>query len=697
MSGKRVTLLLILALAFVASALAWFRGPSRGESRKVPILGSVETLNATYVQWKKANAESGGDLRVVLPLHWSKGLSSEFSEATGTAAFDLVAGTMKVEVSDPCGPADMDVWLVDNQPGPLHTVMPEKGDRMVRAGRLEQLESGAALEAPVPSEVLSRFELDLVVVTPADRSPDQGGLLYGVPGLFQRLYSREMRLARGDRDRRVGGLLLAIVAPVPQDPPIVFIEDLDALIARGEDLFFNGTFAGNGRTCGTCHDAENNLTIDPPFIAGLPDDDPLFVAEFIPALNSDLNGGLRFEIPTLMREHGLILENLDGFGDLRNRFTMRGIPHTLGLNLSLTRPPNGLNPPVERTGWSGDGAPFDNVTLFGGLREFAVGAVTQHFPLTLARRNFQDFVLPTDEELDAMEAFQRSTGRQVGEELNIASMQFLNNDVIIGRNIFQDTRGPNVAGAGKCTNCHANAGANTPAGTNNNFNTGVEAFLANHPDGTLLPRPRDGGFGTNPQGNFTTLVPNADGSFGDKTFNTPPLVEAADSPPFFHNNITEITAGTGTLPNTIEGAVEFYTRAEFAQSPSGGFLGPIVLTPTQIAQVGKFLRVINALENERNARTLASRARNLLVQTTFDNAAVNRLLTVAIADVEDAIEVLEDVQIHLIGQQRFHQASQKLEGAKSGPVNKRIEKIDQAMEKFVQARADMITGETPFM
>ena len=28
------------------------------------------------------------------------------------------------------------------------------------------------------------------------------------------------------------------------------------LIAKGRDLFFNETFAGNGRTCGTCHPAE---------------------------------------------------------------------------------------------------------------------------------------------------------------------------------------------------------------------------------------------------------------------------------------------------------------------------------------------------------------------------------------------------------------------------------------------------------
>src|SRR6266699_2110163 len=128
------------------------------------------------------------------------------------------------------------------------------------------------------------------------------------------------------------------------------------IIERGRDIFFNETFNGNGRTCGTCHRAEDNFTIDPAFIATLPKDDPLFVAEFIPALKEN------FENPALMREFGLILENLDGFADLKNKFVMRGVPHTLGLRTSVQSPGG------PRTGWSGDGAPGD-----GSLRSFATG------------------------------------------------------------------------------------------------------------------------------------------------------------------------------------------------------------------------------------------------------------------------------------------------------------------------------------
>jgi hypothetical protein len=49
---------------------------------------------------------------------------------------------------------------------------------------------------------------------------------------------------------------------------------------------------------------------------------------------------------------------------------------------------------------------------------------------------------------------------------------------------------------------------------------------------------------------------------GDGTFNTPPLVEAADTGPLFHNNSVE----------TVEGAVAFYNGAAFNNSPAGRVL-----------------------------------------------------------------------------------------------------------------------------
>ena len=178
----------------------------------------------------------------------------------------------------------------------------------------------------------------------------------------------------------------------PEEPP--------SLVELGEQIFFNETFDGNGRTCGSCHRAEDNFALSPAFIATLPDDDPLFVAE----QNADL--AENFENPRLMRELALIFENQDGFDDLENDFNMRGVPHTLALSTSIE---SRLGP---QTGWSGDGAPGD-----GSLRAFSTGAVIQHFTKTTNRIAGVDFRLPTDEELDALEAFQLSLGRQVDLDL----------------------------------------------------------------------------------------------------------------------------------------------------------------------------------------------------------------------------------------------------------------------------------------
>ena len=385
------------------------------------------------------------------------------------------------------------------------------------------------------------------------------------------------------------------------------------LIAKGRDLFLNETFEGNGRTCGSCHPPENNFTIDSAFIATLPDDDPLFVAEFNPDLKEN------FEKPRLMREFGLILENLDGFDDLENKFTMRGVPHTLGLRASVD---SRLGP---RTGWSGDGAPGD-----GSLRSFATGAVIQHFTKTLNRVAGVDFRLPTDEELDALEAFQLSLGRQGDLTLPLPLRGTIAKR---GQEIFLDRN------TGKCSACHVNAGANGdpnifgPGAGNLDFDTGVEN-LPDQPARLVETFPIDGGFGTDPDGGFTN-VPNPDGSFGNRTFNTPPLVEAADSGPFFHNNPIE----------TIEGAVAFYNGDAFNNSPAGQLLigatgSGINLDGTQVDEVAAFLRVINALEDIRES--IAQLEASLEVHRS---KAIEHL-KLAIAETKDSILVLKAGGLH---------------------------------------------------
>ena len=79
-------------------------------------------------------------------------------------------------------------------------------------------------------------------------------------------------------------------------------------IERGRLLFERGTFGGNGRTCASCHPRSQNFTLTVPFIASLPDSDPLFVFERVGDLATLENG------PAL-RGRALILENVDGFKD----------------------------------------------------------------------------------------------------------------------------------------------------------------------------------------------------------------------------------------------------------------------------------------------------------------------------------------------------------------------------------------------
>jgi len=133
------------------------------------------------------------------------------------------------------------------------------------------------------------------------------------------------------------------IAACSADPRVTTgVVSLDTCV--GADLFLRETFGGNGRSCGTCHPVAHNATIDPAFIATLPPTSPLFVAETNPAL-------AKLEIPAIMRQFGLILENLDGFTpDPTTNFVLRAVPHTLSLATSVTNPPNAAAVPANRTG-----------------------------------------------------------------------------------------------------------------------------------------------------------------------------------------------------------------------------------------------------------------------------------------------------------------------------------------------------------
>jgi hypothetical protein len=244
--------------------------------------------------------------------------------------------------------------------------------------------------------------------------------------------------------------------------------------------------------------------------------------------------------------------------------------------------------------------------------------------------------------LDALEAFQLSLGRPADPDLDTLVLVDLN--AREGQAIFLNrSNNPNPnAEVGQCNACHKNAGANTSNGTNGSFNTGVEDFIQNNLlafDPTRQPRPRDGGFGTD--GDLVN-------GFGNGTFNTPPLVEAADTGPFFHNNSAE----------TIEDAIRLYNSPEF--NNPGGFGRPIALTDPAIDKVGAFLRVLNALENTRAAIDLSERAWEALEENP--RADITNLITSATADLKDAGQVLNKgpIKLHSDAREDLREATKDL-------------------------------------
>jgi len=428
---------------------------------------------------------------------------------------------------------------------------------------------------------------------------------------------------------------------------------LDKVISQGAALFFNGKFGGNGRTCGTCHPASNNLTIDPDFIASLPENDPLFVAEFNPALAN-------LEKPTLMRQFGLILENVDGLSDPVNRFVMRGVPHTLGMQVSLEQDTSLPNPPAEMTGWSGDGAPGA-----GALRDFATGAVTQHFTKSLNRIKGTDFTLPTSGQLDAMEAFQLSLGRD--KDFDLSKITFTDTNVNTGKTLFVNG-GTNPNAGGRCAACHGNAGAIAANGQNRNFNTNVED--APLPARDVQNFPLDGGFGSTPA--------NPDGTFGNRTFNTPPVAEAAESAPFFHID----------LAKTLDDVVNFYNGPVFnnAQRPAAA---QFKFTQQQLDQIVAFMRGINVLQN---IDVATRELREILKLTSVTGSEANTRLQTAFEDTQDGIRVLNQGGLYPTAVSQLTVALNRISQAQqSTDATQRQTLIQQAIGELDGARSTIAT------
>jgi hypothetical protein len=597
--------------------------PDNGVARLTSALTAEDGLADAFAQFEQDFVNFGFDQFFPIGYGFHPALSTEKLGSPGhaprgTATFDFAGGRINASLNDAPASGGFDLWLVKNVAGTGKSIKPESGDTLTKIGAFSGSGTTRTLDIAVGATKV-KTDFDVIVVTRSGKDPTTSRIAVG-----ERTFMEKKHFYK-----KAGKALPGVTGTVAKD-----VETTDQLIGRGAFVFNTETFGGNGRTCATCHRAERSLTIDAAFIATLPQSDPLFIAENNTTLKD-------LEDKVLMRTRGLIRENVDGFEDPTHKFVARGVPHTLGLNQT-----NGFvnaadqfpfSPPDHRLGWGGDGAPGRS-----SLHEFVTGAVIQHFTKDLRRRPGTDFRLPTQEEADAIEAFQSFTGRQ-------KVVTAFNEDLGLREAAAQRGQALFFGFDANCTFCHNDLSGNT---FNASFNTNVAALT---PD-----LPVDDGF-------LDTSV-----TFNFGTFNVPPLLEAADTMPAFHNNAKD----------TIENAVSFYISPEFQASPD--FI-PVNIDQQGINDIAAFLRVINAAENVRQVR---KRVAFVKLNRTSGNTS---LLAAAIADTQDAISDLEQKGLNPAAVNELKDVKTTLQTAKANADANRPPFMDHALTFLDLAKGELIT------
>ena len=617
--------LLILALVALGFSMQSETGPPNTG------MADPDALINAFDRFVSGLPTAGGGRFLIVPLGSLRGLTSESVNAGGTVKIDLSDGSVVSQVRGLPSVDAFDLWFIDNQSGVGQTTFAESQDVLLKVGSYSWVSGQHTLSVTVGSPLITGFFADRAFVVRTGQSPLNSFVLTGSSTSFDRLVRRQVRFV-GEGNSVLG---------FDPSAPLTRAADFAKLVAQGRQLFLDEQFGGNGRTCGTCHVESNNFTIDPKFISSLPPNDPLFVAETNPALAA-------LENPKLMRELGLILVNADGFEPERN-FTLRSVQNVQALANSSTRPDpsfagdftsNGQNAdPPERLGWGNDGAP---------LRDFALVAIVQHDPRTMSRKSGVDFRVPTDEELDALVAYQLPLGRQ--QDFDLRSLELKSTQASNGKVLYLDTGDVTERGHKNCNACHFNGGGTAAFSLNpqvgsprldgnpHGGNIAAPTKVDEIPTALALGLPRDGGFGQI----FLSIF----GSFGNtqdvgppigvvqaEEFNSPPVVESADTGPFFHNHTAE----------DLEAAVAFYGTPSFQTGlfSIGRRFIPVAISQDpndpEVQAISAFLRVLNALENIRSSISVAQRA-----TTMASEQDAHELASLALAETIDAIEVLSE-------------------------------------------------------
>ncbi len=610
--------LIVTALFSVGVSVSFLSGTLfPAEDRHATGHGNPVTLKNKYDAWKQQYEQAQGAEILSVPMVYSRALFGQKNEIRAVAKLNLLDGEFNVKLKGLEAHKDYSIWLT----GHAKTNHSQKVEK--KLGNLSTLASEANFATRLLREQLADFSLDRIVLTAAEQDKATPALIAGSPNLFQRMYysgqlwsvaTIGQNLQQNTPENPAFSFLLPKPAFAARGETHIDVEDTFARqIALGRKLFVKETFDGNGRTCATCHREDNNHTIDPTYIAKLPQRDPLFVHENNPAL-------AELENADLVRQLAIFKANLDGF-DRPGVF--RSAQHTLSLGLSMDKELPEKDPEVEfceaMLGWSGDGSPG-----CGSLRLFATGAIIQHLPKSMDRVENSDYRLPTEAEADALEAYMLSLGRQTPWILE--NMSFNSPIAEAGKELF-NTKPDDKSdvGTGECKGCHFQAGAISSSSlASGNRDTGIEA-LPNQLHRMIVPDvAHDGGF-SDTERNDCGYEGTAT-CYGNKKFN---MVDAfrVDTAPFFHNHSI----------STIEEAISFYNSDAFNNADDR----VIKMEASTVVAIAQFLRSLSAVDNIDTVIQLLEQADSL--SGTWKG---RRLLKLAIADTEDAIQVLTEGKIN---------------------------------------------------
>ena len=324
-----------------------------------------------------------------------------------------------------------------------------------------------------------------------------------------------------------------------------------------------------------------------------------------------------------MRARSLILENVDGTQP-------GGTERPLRAALDAAQPVDGHQHDDAHAGRRarprahrlvGDGAPGP-----GRLADFTNGAINQHFTRSLNRVAGTDFRVATEDEGQRRRALHARARPQERDRPR--------------RRSASATRAPMPA-ASASSRWAATAATTTPAPTpaaahsdvNRNFNTNVEAAR----NAALAGFPRDGGFGQAPRPTPTARSATRPSTRRRSSRRPTPVRSSTPTPPS--------AARPRTTPRAPTPSSRRSPSTPRRPSPTGraATAQPLAINATDITNIGRFLRAVNAVFNIQMAtkRLQGSQHRQPLRQRHASQLAVQRrLLSLAIVEVDDAISVL---------------------------------------------------------